>query len=203
MENWYPEIRDEKPATSSRSSPPPTTTPSKDWLKIVKMYPGTEQNPRLDKDRRTKTEYRDWTRDLRKDFRRYSLSFGKLQKNGELKRVAVEFGFVAEDDLMAAVGYGKLSCNKILGKLLSEEKLAETREQKESRVSKVLDKLTKKSTSAIQINGVDDVLVRFGKCCNPVPGDDIVGFITRGGGSPCTPPIVRSRWKATRNDASP
>jgi len=83
---------------------------------------------------------------------------------------------------MAAVGYGKLSCNQILGKLLSEEKLAETREQKETRISKVLGKLTKKSSSAIQINGVDDVLVRFGKCCNPVPGDEIVGFITRGRG---------------------
>ena len=58
----------------------------------------------------------------------------------------------------------------------------EHKERKESRVSKVIDKLTRKSSSAIQISGVEDVMVRFGKCCNPVPGDDIVGFITRGRG---------------------
>ena len=96
--------------------------------------------------------------------------------------MAVEFGFVSEDDLMAAVGYGKLSCSQLVGKLIPEEKLEEHKERKETRVSKVIDKLTRKSSSAIQISGVEDVMVRFGKCCNPVPGDDIVGFITRGRG---------------------
>ncbi|HOI15164.1 MAG TPA: bifunctional (p)ppGpp synthetase/guanosine-3',5'-bis(diphosphate) 3'-pyrophosphohydrolase [Geobacteraceae bacterium] len=160
----------------------PHHTPSKDWLKIVKSTRARNKIRGWIKTEERKRSIVIGREVCEKEFRRYSLNFGKLQKNGELKRVAVEFGFVAEDDLMAAVGYGKLSCNQILGKLLSEEKLAETREQKETRVSKVLDKLTKKSTSAIQINGVDDVLVRFGKCCNPVPGDDIVGFITRGRG---------------------
>ncbi|MDD2320609.1 MAG: bifunctional (p)ppGpp synthetase/guanosine-3',5'-bis(diphosphate) 3'-pyrophosphohydrolase [Geobacteraceae bacterium] len=160
----------------------PHHTPSKDWLKLVKSS-------------RAKNKIRAWIKTeerkrsivlgrevCEKDFRRYRLNLNKLQKSGELKRVATEFGFVAEEDLLAAVGYGKLSCNQILGKLLSEEKLAETREQKETRVSKAMDKLSKKSPSAIQISGIDDVLVRFGKCCNPVPGDEIVGFITRGRG---------------------
>jgi GTP pyrophosphokinase len=83
---------------------------------------------------------------------------------------------------MAAVGYGKLSFHQLVGKLIPAEKLEQQQERKESRVGKIIEKLTRKSSSAIQINGVDDVLVRFGKCCNPVPGDDIVGFITRGRG---------------------
>ncbi|HYS43663.1 MAG TPA: TGS domain-containing protein [Geobacteraceae bacterium] len=157
----------------------PHHTPSKDWLKIVKSSRARNRIRAW-----IKTEERIRSISLgheiaEKDFRRYSLNYGKLQKSGELKRVAVEFGFVGEDDLMAAVGYGKLSCIQIIGKLIPTEKLEE---RKESRVGKIMDKLARKSSSAIQINGVDDVLVRFGKCCNPVPGDDIVGFITRGRG---------------------
>jgi len=160
----------------------PHHTPSKDWLKLVKSTRSRNKIRAWIKTEERKRSIVLGREICEKEFRRYSLTFGKLQKTGELKRAAMEFGFVGEEDLMAAVGYGKLSCNQILGKLLSEEKLAETREQKETRISKVLGKLTKKSSSAIQINGVDDVLVRFGKCCNPVPGDEIVGFITRGRG---------------------
>lgn len=160
----------------------PHHTPSKDWLKIVKSTRARNKIRAWIKTEERKRSIVLGREICEKDFRRYSLNFAKLQKMGELKRVAVEFGFVGEEDLLASVGYGKLSCNQILGKLLSEEKLAESREQKESRVSKVIGRLTKKSGSAIQINGVDDVMVRFGKCCNPVPGDEVVGFITRGRG---------------------
>ena len=160
----------------------PHHTPSKDWLKIVKSS-------------RARNKIRAWIKTeervrsitlgreiMEKEFRRYSLNLAKLQKSGDLKRIATEFGLITDDDILAAVGYGKLSSTQVLGKLLPEEKLAERQEQKESRIGKVLGKLTGKSTSAIQIGGVEDVLVRFGKCCNPVPGDDIVGFITRGRG---------------------
>jgi len=96
--------------------------------------------------------------------------------------VAIEFGFQAEDDLMASVGYGKLSSNQILSKLVPADKLEAAREHKETRIGKVIEALKGKSSSAIQISGVEDVLVRFGKCCNPLPGDEITGFITRGRG---------------------
>lgn len=160
----------------------PHHTPSKDWLKLVKSS-------------RARNKIRGWIKTeerirsislgreiIDKDFRRYSLNYAKLLKSGEIRRVAVEFGFVSEDDLMASVGYGKLSSSQIIGKLIPEEKLEEHKERKETRIGKVIDKLTRKSSSAIQISGVEDVMVRFGKCCNPVPGDDIVGFITRGRG---------------------
>ncbi|HLO24662.1 MAG TPA: bifunctional (p)ppGpp synthetase/guanosine-3',5'-bis(diphosphate) 3'-pyrophosphohydrolase, partial [Geobacteraceae bacterium] len=160
----------------------PHHTPSKDWLKLVKSS-------------RARNKIRGWIKTeerirsislgreiIDKDFRRYSLNYAKLLKSGEIRRVAVEFGFVSEDDLMASVGYGKLSSSQIIGKLIPEEKLEVHKERKETRIGKVIDKLTRKSSSAIQISGVEDVMVRFGKCCNPVPGDDIVGFITRGRG---------------------
>ncbi|MRR53494.1 MAG: bifunctional (p)ppGpp synthetase/guanosine-3',5'-bis(diphosphate) 3'-pyrophosphohydrolase [Deltaproteobacteria bacterium] len=160
----------------------PHHTPSKDWLKLVKSTRARNKIRAWIKTEERKRSIILGREVCEKDFRRYRLNYNKLQKSGEIKRVATEFGFVAEEDLLAAVGYGKLSCNQILGKLLSEEKLAETREQKESRVSKAIGKLSKKSSSAIQVNGIDDVMVRFGKCCNPLPGDEVVGFITRGRG---------------------
>ena len=160
----------------------PHHTPSKDWLKIVKTS-------------RARNKIRSWIRTeernrsihlgreiCEKDFRRYSQNFAKLQKVGEIKRAAIEFGFSSEDDLMAAVGYGKLTSNQIFGKLFPTENLEERQERKESRLAKVMERLTGKSAGAIKISGVEDVMVRFGKCCNPVPGDDVVGFITRGRG---------------------
>jgi GTP pyrophosphokinase len=160
----------------------PHHTPSKDWLKIVKSTRARNKIRAWIKTEERKRSITLGREIVEKEFRRYNLNLGKMQKSGELKKVAVEFGFVAEDDLMAAVGYGKLSCNQILGKLIPEQKLEEQKERKETRLTKVIDKLTRKSSGAIQISGVDDVLVRFGKCCNPVPGDEITGFITRGRG---------------------
>jgi len=160
----------------------PHHTPSKDWLKIVKSS-------------RARNKIRSWIKTeerkrsvvlgreiCEKDFRKYSVNLQKIQKSGDFKRVAAEFGFAGDDDLLAAVGYGKISAGQIIGKILPHEKIQERADHKESRLSAVINKFTGKSSSAVEISGVDDVLVRFGKCCNPVPGDEIIGFITRGKG---------------------
>jgi GTP pyrophosphokinase len=165
---------------SSRSSPP-HHTPSKDWLKIAKSTRARNKIRAWIKTEERKRSIGLGREICEKEFRRYNLNLGKLQKSGEIKKVAVEFGFVGEEDLMAAVGYGKLSCNQILGKLLPEQKLEEHRERRETRLSKVVDKLTRKSSSAIQISGVNDVLVRFGKCCNPVPETTSLFYYPRSG----------------------
>ncbi|HEY6008095.1 MAG TPA: TGS domain-containing protein, partial [Geobacteraceae bacterium] len=160
----------------------PHHTPSKDWLKIVKSSRARNKIRAWIKTEERKRSITLGREICEKEFRRYSLNFAKLQKGGELKKAATEFGFTGEEDVMAAIGYGKLSCTQLIGKLVPSEKLEAPQEAKETRVGKIIDKLTRKSSSGIQISGVDDVLVRFGKCCNPVPGDDIVGFITRGRG---------------------
>ena len=160
----------------------PHHTPSKDWLKIVKSS-------------RARNKIRGWIKTeerkrsvvlgreiCEKDFRKYSVNLQKIQKSGDFKRIAAEFGFAGDDDLLAAVGYGKISAGQIIGKLLPSEKIQERAEHKETRLTAVINKLKGKSSSAVEISGIDDVLVRFGKCCNPVPGDDIIGFITRGKG---------------------
>jgi GTP pyrophosphokinase len=160
----------------------PHHTPSKDWLKVVNSSRARNKIRAW-----IKTEERNKSivlgREItEKEFRKYSLNLQKLQKTGELKKIASEYGFSSDEDLLAAVGYGKLSASQIVGKLIPEERLQAQQEHKESRIASVINKLKGKSSSAVEIGGLDDIMVRFARCCNPVPGDEVVGFITRGHG---------------------
>ncbi len=160
----------------------PHHTPSKDWLKIVRS---SRARNRIRIWIKTEERQRSITlgREIcEKELRRYSLNYAKLSKVGDIKRVAGEFGLTGEDDLLAAIGYGKLSAVQLAGKLSPGEKIEHHSEKPQSRVAKIFNSLKGKSSSAIQIGGVDDVMVRFGKCCNPLSGDEILGFITRGRG---------------------
>ncbi|MBC8018661.1 MAG: bifunctional (p)ppGpp synthetase/guanosine-3',5'-bis(diphosphate) 3'-pyrophosphohydrolase [Verrucomicrobia bacterium] len=160
----------------------PHHTPSKDWLKIVKSSRARNKIRTWIKTEERKRSIVLGREICEKDFRKYSVNLQKIQKSGDFKRIAIEYGFAADEDLLAAVGYGKISAGQIIGKLFPNEKIQERAEHKESRLTAVINKLKGKSSSAVEISGVDEVLVRFGKCCNPVPGDEIIGFITRGKG---------------------
>ncbi|MEI6209160.1 MAG: bifunctional (p)ppGpp synthetase/guanosine-3',5'-bis(diphosphate) 3'-pyrophosphohydrolase [Desulfuromonadales bacterium] len=160
----------------------PHHTPSKDWLKIVKSSRARNRIRAWIKTEERKRSIGLGREICEKDLRKYSVNLQKIQKNGEFKKIANEFGFAADDDLLAAVGYGKVSSGQIIGKLLPAEKIQERADHKVTRFEAVINRLKGKSAGAVEISGIDDVLVRFGKCCNPVPGDEIVGFITRGKG---------------------
>jgi GTP pyrophosphokinase len=161
----------------------PGQKPSKDWLKFVKTS-------------RAKTKIRQWFKAeemeksinlgkeiLDKELRKYNLQQAKLIKSGELIKVANEFSFHEVDDLIAAVGYGKVTANQIIGKILPPERLEQKEEQEEGRLKRLIQKVTRSgSKDALLIKGVDNVVVRYAGCCNPLPGDKVVGFITRGRG---------------------
>ena len=160
----------------------PNQKPSKDWLKYVKTS-------------RAKTKIRQWFKTeereksialgkeiLDREFRKYDLQQAKLIKAGELAKVAAEFSFQGVDDLIAAVGYGKITTNQIIGKIVPQEKLEEQKEREEGRLKRILQKFTRSPKDALLIKGVDNVMVRYAGCCNPLPGDKVVGFITRGRG---------------------
>jgi len=161
----------------------PSAKPSKDWLKFARTS-------------RAKTKIRQWftaeereksivlgKEILEKELRKFGLQQAKLIKSGDLAKVADEFSFQAVDDLIAAVGYGKMTANQIIGKILPQERLEEQqKEQKEGRLKHLIKKITRGPRDALLIKGVDNVLVRYAGCCNPLPGDKVVGFITRGRG---------------------
>jgi len=161
----------------------PNQKPSKDWLKFVKTS-------------RAKTKIRQWFKAeereksialgkeiLDKELRKYDLQQAKLMKSGELAKVASEFSFQGVEDLIVAIGYGKVTANQIIGRLLPPEKLEQKEGREEGRLKSLIQKITRASPrDALLIKGIDNVMVRYAGCCNPVPGDKVVGFITRGRG---------------------
>src|SRR6185369_17421586 len=111
-------------------------------------------------------------------------------KTSDFLRAANDMGHSRADDLVSAVGYGKLSPANVLHKLYPQDKLkaAEKADGETNGATSALTQLFRRvaqrtrTSGGVRIGGVDDVLVRYGKCCAPVPGDPIIGFITRGRG---------------------
>jgi len=153
----------------------PTQHPSRDWLKIVKSSRSKAKiNQWLKVEERARSL--ELGRELfDREAKKYRLVPATLLASEEMKKLLVELGFSAADDLLASVGYGKSSVHQVLGKLAPAVVHDEP-------VPDRAAKTPRKAEGAVRIRGVDDVLVRFGKCCSPVPGDGIVGFITRGRG---------------------
>jgi len=154
--------------------------PSRDWLKFVKTS-------------RAKTKIRQWVklqernrsitlgREIcEKEFRKNKLSLSKLLKQGSFLDAVARDGIKSAEDLFAAVGQGRVRIRHVVNKLLTEESQADKAAEKKAKGSETKPGL--RTMDGIKIHGVDDIMVRFGKCCNPIPGDRVMGFITRGRG---------------------
>ncbi len=153
--------------------------PSKDWLKYVVTS-------------RAISKIRNWInleeknsslllgKDLlEKEFKRNNLKFGNFIKSDEIKKILTEHSLQTLDDLISQVGYGRISPRQVVNHFLVQEAPKETEKLPEK------DKAKKKSDSpslGISLTGIDDVMVKMAKCCNPIPGDDISGYISRGRG---------------------
>jgi GTP pyrophosphokinase len=154
--------------------------PSKDWLGFVKTVKARQRI-------RQWIKVQDKERSLllgremcEKAFRKYRLNFNTLVKSEKMQAVVDHFGFKATDDLIVAVGYGKITPLQVIRKLTPK---TETEPEHPSLLKKMIGKARKKKIgSGVIVKGVEDILVHFGKCCQPVPGDAIVGYITRGFG---------------------
>jgi GTP pyrophosphokinase len=159
-----------------------THAPSKDWLKYVKT-----SRAKTKIRQRILAEEKERSVSLgraicEKDFKKFNLNLGKVLKSGELANVANHFSFHEADDLLAAVGYGKISANQIIGRLAPSEKIEKEQIREETRLARLIKRISRKPNDAIVVKGVGDVMVRFGGCCNPLPGDRLIGYITRGRG---------------------
>jgi GTP pyrophosphokinase len=157
--------------------------PSKDWLKIA-----VTSNAKSKIRSTIKSEQREMARRigedlLEKDLRKSGFSYSKLSKDGTLKNIALKMDYNSLDEYLHSIGYGKDSSQTVIKELMPEEDAKTKAEEKEeSFLSNIIGKISGKHKQAIKVGGVEDVLIRFGKCCNPLPGDDIVGFVTRGRG---------------------
>ncbi|OGP52641.1 MAG: GTP pyrophosphokinase [Deltaproteobacteria bacterium RBG_13_52_11] len=156
--------------------------PSRDWLKFVQTS-------------RAKAKILQWIkaqqreksivlgRDLcERDFKRFGLRFSKYWKPGDFERVAHEFSLTNGEDLLASIGYGKITTQQVIGRLAPETLRIDEKKEAEGGLEKVIKRMTSRPKGIVKIDGIDDVLMSFAGCCNPLPGDKIVGFITRGRG---------------------
>jgi len=155
--------------------------PSKDWLKFVKTVKARSKIRQWIKTQEKERSISLGREILEKAFRKEKLNFNSLAKAQELADVAAHFGFKTIDDLIANVGYGKITPLQIVRKFAPK---LEAEGAPESIFNKLIGRVSrkKKLKTGVLVKGVDDILIKFGKCCQPVPGDNIVGYITRGYG---------------------
>lgn len=154
--------------------------PSKDWLGFVKTVKARSKIRQWIKTQDKERSLALGREMCEKAFRKVRLSFNSAIKSPEIDAVVENFGFKSVDDLIIAIGYGKITPLQLVRKFLPK---TEDDSDQQSLLNRIMGKVRKKKLgSGVVVKGVDDVLVRFGKCCQPVPGDLIVGYITRGFG---------------------
>jgi len=125
---------------------------------------------------------------LARDMETADISLAKLERTpAEVRNLCEKLGFEQLEDVFVHVGYGKLPTRDVIEALTPEEPASSRRSLppssiREGRIEAFVRKVTGRSSHGVLLNGVDDVLVRYTKCCNPLPGDEIVGFLTRGRG---------------------
>jgi len=161
--------------------------PSKDWLDFVGTTRARAKirnylrQERRDKSRRLGEEL------LERELHNAGISASKLLKNEpELRRVFDALKIQNLEELLIGIGYGKIHPEEVIKVVAPpDEEGRDSRPpstMREGRIAGLMRKVIKRDEGAIRISGIDDVLVRYAKCCNPLPGDDILGFITRGRG---------------------
>jgi guanosine-3',5'-bis(diphosphate) 3'-pyrophosphohydrolase len=153
----------------------PNAHPSRDWLQIVKSSRARQKiNQWLKTQERARSI--ELGRELfEREARKYRLNPAALLSGEEIRKVAADLGYPGVDDILAAIGYGKTSVQAVIARLAPAAVL-EPPDKPRTVPAKA------QPEQGVRIRGVDDLLVRFARCCNPLPGDQIVGFITRGRG---------------------
>lgn len=164
-----------------------TGKPSLDWLNIVGSSESRSKIRNWFKKENREENIEKGLEALERECKRLNHDWKTLNVGGRLGRVAKQMNAGSEDDLAAAVGYGGFAVNTVLIKLLELQKKDLQKQEEQNTSLVMLEKLkprkpVKHSGTGILVKGEPGLLVRLAKCCSPVPGDPIIGFITRGRG---------------------
>ena len=146
----------------------------KSWFKKEKRHDNIEKGKEL----------------VEKEAKRQGINFGKIAKGNNLEPIFKKYNFHNLDDLYVAVSIGGITAASIVNKLIGHIKSQEREEHKDNetiedikeQLKNTTVKKKKKGSPGIKVKGIDNVMIRFSKCCNPVPGDPIIGYITKGRG---------------------
>ncbi len=161
--------------------------PSRDWLKIVKSSQARNKiNQWFKKEKREENIIRGKEM-IEKELKKQGFTYSQLFKPEWIELVLRRYNFSSLEDLYAGIGYGAMTTNKVLTKLKEELKKTIKPEELEQILETIAQSKNEKKKkripeSGIVVKGIDNCLVRLSRCCNPVPGDEIIGYITRGRG---------------------
>ncbi len=159
--------------------------PSRDWLKFVKSSSAKNKIQGWFKKNQREENIVKGKELVEKEIKRLGISYSEVFKTEFINVALNRYKFNTIDDMYSSVGFGAISAGKVIARMLEEyrkEHDADNIEEKLQELSKERTTRSKPSSVGIVVEGIDNCLVRLSKCCNPVPGDEIVGFITRGRG---------------------
>ncbi|ANM28542.1 GTP pyrophosphokinase [Acidobacteria bacterium Mor1] len=158
----------------------PARTPSRDWLALARTS-------------KARSKIRAWINQseresalalgremIDKEFRKYKLSPRKLLEGENLAQAMEKLGFKNLEDFQSSVGYGKSSAHQLVSALVPDTQKLE--ERPDGRVKRAVKRALGMREKGVKVQGLDDALITLARCCNPVRGEDIVGYITRGKG---------------------
>ncbi len=159
--------------------------PNKDWLQFVQTGKARTKIKKA-----VRREQRERSRELgrellNKELKKHGTNVEAIERDSELTEVVENGHFGSVHELLADIGYGKTEVDDIVDKLFPEERGEEEEEADgESRLGQIWNKITnqRQEKAGVVVGGIDDIMVTYAQCCNPVPGDEIVGFVTRGRG---------------------
>ncbi len=154
--------------------------PSRDWLAFVKTSKARSAVRRWINLRQREEAVELGRKLLEKEARKYKLSLKRYE--GNLEEVANSFNFSTVEDLLASVGFGKVPARGVLKKLDPERTQEEVASGEESTFTRMVNRVLRKPDGEIRVKGLDDLLVFRARCCNPIRGEDIIGYITVGRG---------------------
>ncbi|WZY00883.1 bifunctional (p)ppGpp synthetase/guanosine-3',5'-bis(diphosphate) 3'-pyrophosphohydrolase [Bacillus sp. FSL W7-1360] len=162
--------------------------PSHDWLKITKSSHAKNKIKQWFKKEKREENITKGQEMIEKEVRARSLEPKEVLTQEHLAEVIQKFSFAGEEDMYAAVGYGGISVKQIVNRLTEKWQKEKEQEHEPQSLDEALNDIQtfspckRKNTIGVSVKGVDNVLIRLSRCCTPVPGDEIVGYITKGRG---------------------
>ncbi|PYZ94150.1 (p)ppGpp synthetase [Salipaludibacillus keqinensis] len=162
--------------------------PSQDWIKITQSSHAKNKIRQWFKKERREENVEKGREMVEKEIERKGFTTKEVLTNENIDRVADKFSFTTDEDMYAAVGYSGITAAQIVTRLTDDLRKKQDEEQESLTISEAVEELkpqeksVSKTSTGVSVKGVDNLLIRLSRCCNPVPGDNIVGYITKGRG---------------------
>ena len=159
--------------------------PSRDWLKFVKSSSAKNKIQQWFKKAQREENITKGKEAVEREIKRIGMSHAELFKPQYVQAALDRYKYTNMDDLYASIGFGAISQNKIISRMLEEYRKEHKEEDIEEKIEELVQTKpshSRPSKAGIVVKGIDNCLVKLSKCCNPLPGDAIVGYITKGRG---------------------